>query len=200
MTFTKHEKSQAKISKHSRAFIRVHSVISSHKALKQFGEENIWFGNLMTGVVANKLGLGGSVKSKLLTLSEKEARMIGNSLAALLISSTQSDLAVDEWIFTFPATKELDKNLIWFRPMMNRIAMRLLAKGLFGAKFRLFFGAALSILDLITDIVTIIRFYNEGRIGYAKASAAFIGLSIFFQLLLVYGQHRNRRPIQELTG
>jgi hypothetical protein len=72
MEYTKREIIEAKNSHHSRAFIRVYAVILSHKALKQYGEENIWFKNLMTGVVANKLGLGGSVKSKLLTLSEKE--------------------------------------------------------------------------------------------------------------------------------
>jgi hypothetical protein len=192
MEYSKREKTESKESKRSRAFIRVRAVIASHKALKQYGEENIWFNNLMTGVVANKLGLGGSVKSKLLVLSEKEARTIGNSLAALLISNTQSDLAVDEWILTFPATKELDKKLVWFRPMINRIAMRLLARALLGAKFRLFFGAGLSILDLLTDIQTIVRFLNQGKNGFAKASAAFIGMSLLLQLLAAFGQNRKR--------
>jgi len=118
--------------------------------------------------------------------------MIGDSLAVLLITSTQSDLAVDEWILTFPATKELDKNLIWFRPMMNRIAMRLLARALFGAKFRLFFGAALSILDLLTDIQTIVRFINEGKNGFAKASIAFIGVSLLLQILIAFAQNKKR--------
>ena len=192
MKYTEREKKEAKDAKRSRAFTRVHAVISSHKALKQYDEENIWFNNLMTGVVANKLGLGGSVKSKLLTLSEKEARTIGNSLAVLLISCTQSDLAVDEWILTFPAMKELDKKLIWFRPMMNRISMRILARSLFGAKFRLFFGAFLSILDLLTDLETIIRFYREGRTSYAFTNLAFIGGCSLLQILVAFAQNKKR--------
>ena len=115
------------------AYVRVHHVIASHQALKQYAQENPWFNELMTGVVANKLGLGGTVKSRLLTLTEKEARKIGNSLASILIGSTTSDNAVDEWTLKFPALKELEESEVWFRPMMNRIAMRLLAKATFGA-------------------------------------------------------------------
>ena len=82
------------------------------------------------------------------------------------------------------ALQELDKGLIWFRPMMNRVAMRLLADVAWGAKFRLYTGAALSIMDLATDIATIIRFFGEGRSGFAWANIVFIGVSLFFQ-----GQH-----------
>ena len=43
LEFSKLEKNEAKKSKRSRAFTRVTHVISSHKALKQYSEENIWF-------------------------------------------------------------------------------------------------------------------------------------------------------------
>ena len=69
----------------------------------------------MIGVMRNKLlGKSGSVNSPVLTLSNKEGRTIGNGLASILMSSTSPDLAVEEWILTFPATQELDKSLIWF--------------------------------------------------------------------------------------
>ena len=150
-------------------------MIASHKALKKFGEENPWFTNLMVAVVANKLALPKTVRSRWLALTEMEARTIGNSLSTILLASTAANLAVDEWILTFPSLKELDRSVIWFRPMMNRIATRLVETSAFGAKFRLYFGAGLSIFDMITDIFTILRFFNEGKIGYAQASIAFIG-------------------------
>ena len=191
--YSEKEKQDSKDSKHDKADTRVHSVFSSHVALKQYGEENSWFIELMIGVIRNKLlGSSGTVNSKLLTLSKKEGRTIGNSLASILMSSTSSDLAVEEWILTFPATQELDKNLIWFRPMMNRIAMRLLAKVAWGAKFRLYTGAALSIMDMVTDVFTIIRFFEEGKSGFALASLAFIGASIFIQFVCVFAQNKKR--------
>ena len=76
--------------------------------------------------------------------------------------------------------------------MMNRIAMRLLACAAWGAKFRLYTGAALSIMDMITDILAILRFIQKGNYAFAYANIAFIGVSLFFQLVTVYGQNRKR--------
>ena len=126
LKFTKEEKHKAKDSKRSLAFVRVQSVISSHVALKQFAKENPWFSELMTGIVTNKMRRRSeNVKTRLACLSELEGRAIGNSLASLLIASTSSDLAVDGWISKFKAMQELEKSVQWFRPMMDRIAMRL---------------------------------------------------------------------------
>jgi len=125
LSYTKQEKHNAKDFKHSLAYTRVRAVIASHTALKEYNETNPWFSELMIGVVSNKLlGSSGAVNSKLLTLSLKESRKIGNSLASILLSSTSSELAVEEWTLAFDATQELDMRLVWFRPMMNRIAMR----------------------------------------------------------------------------
>jgi len=98
---------------------------------------------------------------------------------------------VDERVLAFQATKELDRKLRWVRPMMNRIAIRLLARATFGAKFRLFFGAAFSILGVITDVLTIIRFLNKDGIGLAKASIAFVGGCLLLQLFVAYLQNRE---------
>ena len=187
------EKQEAKDSKHSIEHIRVHSVFYSHVGLKQYGEENPWFEELMIGVISNTLlGSSGAVTSRVLVLSNKEARTIGNGLASILMSSTSSDLAVEEWILTFDAMQELDKSVIWFRPMMNRTAIRLLANVAWGAKFRLYSGAVLSIVDMITDTLAIIRFFKQGNNHSAWANIAFIGSSLFFQVIIVYVQTKKR--------
>ena len=193
LKYSKREKHDANSSKHSLAFVRVQSVIFSHKALKQYEEENPWFSNLMTGVISNSiLGSTGKVKSRVLTLSNKEARTIGNSLATIMMGSTSADLAVEDWILTSPAMQELDVELIWFRPMMNRIATRLLASAAWGAKFRLYIGATLSIMDMITDTLAILRFLKNGQDRFAYANIAFICVNVLLQLLLVYGQNSKR--------
>ena len=193
LKYTKQEKDDAKSSKHSKAFIRVQLVISSHVALKQYEELNPWFSELMTRVVRNKLlGSSGIVNSRLLTLSNREGRTIGNSLASIMMGSTSSDIAVEDWILTSKALQELDMRAIWFRPMMNRIAMRLLASVAWGAKFRLFTGAVLSIMDMITDIAAIYRFFKLGQTGFAWANIAFIAACLSIQLGIVYSQNKKR--------
>ena len=108
------------------------------------------------------------------------------------MGSTSPDLAVEEWILTFPATQELDKNLIWFRPMLNRIAMRLLADVAWGARYRLYLGAIISLLDIYTDIDAIVRFFEEGNAHFAYANIAFVAVSLVIQLILVYVQNMKR--------
>ena len=87
---------------------------------------------------------------------------------ALLINIT-SDAAVDDWVYRFPALVEFDEQLVWFRPMMNTIAKRLISKSGFGLKMRLYSGAFFSIMDMVSDIVMIIQYFEEGNDFYARA-------------------------------
>jgi len=76
--------------------------------------------------------------------------------------------------------------------MMNRVAMRLLADVAWGAKFRLYTGAALSIMDMVTDVMTIIRFFDEGNNHFALANIAFIISNLVLQLIMVFVQNKKR--------
>jgi len=189
--YNEQEMNEAKQSKQSLASIRVKSVTSSHVALKQFGVENLWFSHLMTAVISNKLRLPFDVESRLVALTAKEARTLGNNFASILASSTTPALAVEEWVLASKAMYELDKSVVWFRPMMVSIASRLLARVLWGAKFRLYFSAALSIMDLLTDIQVIYFFYKTGSYNYALINIAFIASNLLVQLLLAYAQNRK---------
>ena len=102
LQYTNDEKEKSKSSKRSKAAIRVQAVISSHVALKQYQDENPWLGELMIGVCSNNLRMAGTVSTRLLTLTEKEGRTIGNSLSSILMSSTSAELAVDDCGFSLP--------------------------------------------------------------------------------------------------
>ena len=45
---------------------------------------------------------------------------------------------------------------------------------------------------MITDFVTIARFYKEGRFGFAAASLGVVVFTICILLLLAYAQNRKR--------
>ena len=59
--------------------------------------------------------------------------------------------------------------------------------------WRVSVGAALSILDAVTDIYIISKYYNtESLRGQANAMLAMIATNMGFQILLVLGQYRKK--------
>jgi hypothetical protein len=102
---------------------------------------------------------------------------------------------VDEWIGTYPALKELDRREVWFRPMMDLIAQRLLAEVPWGLKLRVFLGAALSVMDLASDISVIILYMaTPGKEGYGRNLTSMIATKLFCEMYTVYLQNRKRGP------
>jgi hypothetical protein len=84
----------------------------------------------------------------------------------------------------YRALREFDDEHAWFRSLMNTVGKRLLAKSKLGAAFRLYSGAGLSIVDMVTDVSMIIKFMKTpGEEGYGKALAAMVGTCLCFQLL-----------------
>ena len=70
--------------------------------------------------------------------------------------------------------------------MINGIAMRLLASAAWGANFRLYSGAFLSIMDTVTDLAAIYRFWMMGQYVFVYANIVFIAASLLFQWILVW--------------
>jgi len=59
-------------------------------------------------------------------------------------------------------------------------------------KFRVYFGALISLLDMYTDIEAIVRFFGEGKNDFAYANIAFIAVSLICQLIVVLVQNKKR--------
>jgi hypothetical protein len=75
---------------------------------------------------------------------------------------------------------------------MDALAQKLLKEMKFGAKFRLYVGAGLSFLDMVTDVAMINQYMNtEGEEGYGRALLAMVALCLFFQLVVVWLQAHN---------
>ena len=76
--------------------------------------------------------------------------------------------------------------------MMNAIALKLVGDVGWGLKFRVFVGAALSTLDLITDIFITYTFWKNGEQSLYKISLSMILTSIFLSLFTIWGSNRKR--------
>jgi hypothetical protein len=76
--------------------------------------------------------------------------------------------------------------------MMDTIAQRHLESVSWGLKMRLYTGAGLSTLDLVTDLSMIFTYATtEGQQGTAWSLAGMVGLCLAFQLLIVWVQTRK---------
>jgi hypothetical protein len=75
--------------------------------------------------------------------------------------------------------------------MMDTIAQRLLESVSWGLKMRLYTGAGLSTLDLISDVFMIYTYATTGQQGTALSLAIMVGLCLLMQLILVWFQTRK---------
>ncbi|GMI32781.1 hypothetical protein TeGR_g3036 [Tetraparma gracilis] len=86
---------------------------------------------------------------------------------------------------------ELDREYVWFRPMMDTIAQRLLESVGWGLKMRLYTGAGLSTLDLLSDLYMVYTYATTGQQGTALSLSIMVGLCLLLQLGVVWGQARK---------
>jgi hypothetical protein len=172
---------------------RMQDIFSKYEGLKEIGKKYSFFQAMMTLVVENKLRPPGDVSQALINLSMKQGATIGAGMAVSLASNLTAEAAVEEWIGKYPALRELDEKEVWFRPMINIVALRLLGEVAWGLKMRVFLGAGLSIMDTVSDINVIVLYsITRGQEGYGTVLLGMIVASMLFQLLIVYLQSRAR--------
>ena len=143
------------------ADVRVREMIGEHSGLLEFSRQHEFFEPLMARVILNKLRPAREVAGKMCNLTKTEGRRIGAGLALALATNLTGESAVDEWIVRYPALKEMDKDLAWFREMMEVVAKKLLGEVGWGIKLRLFVGASLSVLDVVSDVNVIIIYLGD---------------------------------------
>jgi hypothetical protein len=197
---------QAEIEKHVRkgekkVDVRVRDIFRRYKGLRQAAAKYEFLEGLMTRVVRNQLRPPSTVSAKLCNLTLKNGSTIGRGLAASLATNLTAEAAVDEWIGKYRALQELDRAEIWFRPMVEAVACRLLSEVPWGMKMRVFIGAFLSIVDMASDINVIIYYFVAAQNSYAWGLVGMIVASLSVQLLMVYVQHKMKpmRLLKEIV-
>ena len=124
-------------------------------------------------------------------LTLADVKILGKSFNQFTLVNDSPDSAVEDFILQFQPLLELDEQCPSFRPLMNHVALTIFKKSSFGANFRLYFGAGLSIFDMVTDTIMISKYAGNGNMGYAQSLLLMIGLNMLFQLVLSWFQHMN---------
>jgi hypothetical protein len=120
------------------------------------------------------------------TFTRDDASKTGRSLSAILLGSISAESAVDEWVRSTTALGELEAEFEWMRPVFDAIITDILATATFGAKFRAYFGASVSMMDMVSDIYVMSSFFEEGRQAFAWSLLGMILANIVLQLMIVY--------------
>ena len=173
----------------------IKEAISNSAILSSVQAEFPWFEAILDEVLRNKLRPGYySSATNADCLSITEARRMGGTLAMSLATNATAAGAVDEWFLQQNALQEIDSRFRWIRSMMDIIALKLVGDVGWGLKFRVFFGAALSTLDLTTDLYISYTFWKGGEKMYTffKSSIVMLVTSMSLSLIFVLLQNKRR--------
>ena len=172
--------------------VRVDYIINQHAGLKEFASQNPWFSSLVSGMLSNWLKEPEIITSTLDNLSNREALSIGKSLSSALEDRVVAESGVDLWIQQYPALVELSKRNKFFVSMATTIGRRNLEQAPWGLVVKVGLGAVLSMLNIATDVFTILNFMRLDKRGFANASIGMIVLSVGLQSFVVYFQRKKR--------
>jgi hypothetical protein len=120
------------------------------------------------------------------------AALMGKGLESIVRMSSTPAEAIDELLRKYPALKVMADRHVWFRPLLETIAKRRVAKAPLGLKSRLAFGAGLSFLDMVSDINNIRALFLAGRSTDAFVLLGMIALNLAVQALVVTLQNSHR--------
>ena len=151
------------------------------------------FPPLLSGMISLRASSLKSVPYPLFnSLTIAEATSIGESLSACLKACKTGQQGLEMWKVEYPSMQDLCKAHPAFASLTLAIAKKKIMVAPWGMFLRVWTGAFLSLLDMTTDIITIVGFLNQGRTTFAYASIAMISFAIAIQLLVVYAQRRKR--------
>ena len=169
--------------------------ISEYHSLEQMVQLYPWFNEGLFVLLKNKLlkPSWSVVKAPLASLSTDDAVAIFESLAAFLFASSSVQAGVGEWRLQYLAVQELHAQHNWFTTFVEEVAQGLLAQVSWGTTLKLLTSAALTYIDVASDVIVAVEFYNSKQIGYAQTTMGFTFLALALQCLLTIGQN-SRKP------
>ena len=100
----------------------------------------VHIGTMLLAIALHTLGfVQGVAVVDPAVLNVEQARSIGRGFGSMIIGNTLPDFR------TYPSMRAMDRDYVWFRPMMEAIAARLMDNSPFGLKMRVGVGAVVSI-------------------------------------------------------
>jgi len=172
---------------------KVRDVVGRHLGLKKLSVEFDWLAAFLEEVVRGRWVTSGSVSTKLECLSEKGARKIGRSLMPALKQRKTAEAGLHQWKMQNRSMVELFERYDWVESMLLEVAQEVMKTAPWGLMWRVCTGAALSMLDIVTDVVVIMGYMQkEETRGYGYSLLMMLVGSMVLQLMMVFVQNRKK--------
>ena len=170
----------------------VAAVMRKSLALKEVAQKYPWIETLVERTLSGKMSTLKTIETTLERVEEPEARVIGNNLMPCLKNRKTPRAGVDLWAKRNIAVMELFVEFPWMRNVFTSIGERVVKAAPWGLFWRVFLGAAVSLTDIITDIVVAATFLKEKRYSYLILTVSMIAACMLLQGALVVGQNYRR--------
>ncbi|GMH90820.1 hypothetical protein TrST_g3882 [Triparma strigata] len=159
-------------------------------AMRELLPRHPWFRALLLEISLNQVKVAPTVTTALSEIKDQDAINLAKGLSTIILSNTEAPTAVDHWFAQNVALEEFETEYLWTRSFFVEIAQYNLNTSNLGLRLRVFGGALLSTVDLITDVYMTVKFFNtEGQEGYGRINAWIIGLTMLTQIILSYVNH-----------
>ncbi|GMH74578.1 hypothetical protein TrLO_g4231 [Triparma laevis f. longispina] len=117
-----------------------------------------WVRTLLHKVSLNVVKVALTVTTPLSEMTDHDAINLAKGLSTIILSNIEAKTAVDHWIAQNATLEEFEKEHAWMRSFSYKLPQYNLTTSNFGLKLRVFAGALLSTIDLITDVYMTVQF------------------------------------------
>jgi hypothetical protein len=124
-------------------------------------------------------------------LTMADAEKIGIAISSIRRGHVAPAPAVEEVLATYAVLRTMAQQYAWFEPMLVALLTRQIANST-TAKLRLVLSSVFSLLDVGTDLSTMIVYYLAGSVITGSLILLMVFFSIVGQGLLVYSRNRHR--------
>ena len=107
-------------------------------------------------------------------LNERNLAALASPLSLFILIAQSPAAAADQMIGNSDALQECERRYKIFRPIVVLAAEQAMHKSNLGATFKLFFGAALSLFDFVTDVLMIRDYFQQSE--QVKRARALLGM------------------------
>jgi hypothetical protein len=124
-------------------------------------------------------------------LTAADACTIANGITTIRRGHVSTANAVAEVLDKYRVMRTMAEQCVWFEPMLGVVVLSLMAASV-GTKLRLALSTALSMLDIGSDLSTMLLYFVTDQFFTGMLILAMVGLSIAVQLLVVFYRNKHR--------
>ncbi len=173
----------------------VEKMIRDHHGLGELSKQHSWLSKFLVEIVKADLRLNTSIPCRLEDFTGKDAVSAARNLINALRVRKKPESGLLLWKREFPAMTEWMNANPWLEAFLVQMSTNIVALAPWGLKIRLLFGASLSTIDLITDVVMIFTYSSTGQGAYAHALGAMVLSCLLLQSLVVYANNAKKMHV-----